>query len=125
MPKRILIAEDEDDIREEVLAVLQEAGYEVEAAATGNEAIEKAKANPFDLIVTDFNMPNGTAKVVLDYVKGTQPKLPVIIMSGSALSWGMGKLARVEGILPKPFEPQKLLGTVEAALRDAPFGSLE
>jgi len=65
MNKSILVVDDTRSMRKMVATVLQGAGYDVEEAADGAEALEKAKGRVFDLVVTDHNMPrmNGVTLV--------------------------------------------------------------
>ena len=58
MSERILIVDDEQIIRESLSFVLNKEGYEVDEASNGVEAIEKQEAEPYDLVVTDIEMPN-------------------------------------------------------------------
>jgi DNA-binding response OmpR family regulator len=118
MPKKILVAEDEADIREEVAAVLEGAGYAVETASTSVQAIEMLRVNSFDLVLTDYHMTDGTARDVLACVEQKRPGLPVVVMSGSVVSGGMGLLAGARALVPKPFNSEGLIGTVETVLRE-------
>ena len=54
---RVLIIDDEEDIRDVLTDVLNRAGFEVEVASTGDEGIDKLRSKPADMIVTDIIMP--------------------------------------------------------------------
>ena len=67
--KRILIVEDEQAVRETMIDLLSEAGFEVEGAADGEEAIEKVRETGFNIVITDLKMPRGDGMHVLEQVK--------------------------------------------------------
>jgi two-component system response regulator PilR (NtrC family) len=54
---RILVVEDEMIVCESCKRILEEEGYEVETALSGQEAFDKMKENPFDIVITDLKMP--------------------------------------------------------------------
>ncbi|HEX9829727.1 MAG TPA: response regulator, partial [Bacteroidota bacterium] len=57
MAERILVVDDEQIIRESLEFILKKEGYTVEEASNGREALEKQSAQPFDVIITDIEMP--------------------------------------------------------------------
>jgi len=85
MAKRILVVDDEDDIRNLIIEVLQFNGYTVHSAKTGKEALNKVKNEKIDLIILDINLPdiNGydVFKIILENKKTS--KIPVIVFSAS------------------------------------------
>lgn len=70
--KKILIAEDEQDMREALFTILAAQGYEVIAAANGEEALEMALAEHPDLILLDIRMPKKNGQEVLEAVKADE-----------------------------------------------------
>ena len=79
---KILVVDDEAPIREMLQKSLgQMAGYSVEVAQNGVEAIEKIEKDIFDLVLTDLMMPGMTGMELLKLIKGTRPDMPVIMMT--------------------------------------------
>lgn len=121
---KILIAEDERDIRDLVAFTLRFAGHEVVAAANGEEAVQLApKENP-DLILMDVRMPRMTGYDACRILKA-EPKLkdiPVVFLSakGQESEIQTGLEVGAEEYLLKPFAPDQLTERVKAIL--AKFG---
>lgn len=89
-------------------------GHEVVALDSGIDAVEAAAAQPFDLVLTDFNMPGIKGDVTLSLLRARMPTLPVIIMT-SETSVSLEKRAREAGaaaFLRKPCTPEVLTRTV-------------
>lgn len=84
MSDRILIADDEEIIRDSISFVLQKENYIVETAANGNEALAKHLENPFDIIITDIEMPEMKGTELLDRVLQATPETFVIIITAFA-----------------------------------------
>lgn len=80
---RILIADDHAIVRKGMIQILEETGtvFEIEEAANGNEAIQKARDSKFDLVLLDISMPGKSGVDVLKQLKTEYPKLPVLILS--------------------------------------------
>lgn len=121
---KILIAEDERDIRDLVAFTLRFAGHEVVAASNGEEAVQMTpKENP-DLILMDVRMPRMTGYDACRAIKA-DPKLkdiPVVFLSakGQENEIQTGLEAGAEEYLLKPFAPDQLNERVKAIL--AKFG---
>lgn len=121
---KILIAEDERDIRDLVAFTLRFAGHEVVAASNGEEAVQLApKENP-DLILMDVRMPRMTGYDACRAIKA-EPKLkdiPVVFLSakGQESEIQTGLEVGAEEYLLKPFAPDQLTERVRAIL--AKFG---
>ncbi|PIT94612.1 hypothetical protein COT98_02620 [Candidatus Falkowbacteria bacterium CG10_big_fil_rev_8_21_14_0_10_39_9] len=80
-PKKILIADDEKAISKALVLKLTNVGFVVEAAVNGNEAIEKIKANKFDLIVLALIVPEKDGFAVLEYMRDNKISCPVLVAS--------------------------------------------
>lgn len=121
---KILIAEDERDIRDLVAFTLRFAGYEVFAAANGEEAVQLApQVNP-DLILMDVRMPRMTGYEACRIMK-LNPDLkdiPIVFLSakGQEAEIQQGLEAGAEEYLLKPFAPDQLTSHVKTIL--AKFG---
>ncbi|WP_437677153.1 ATP-binding protein [Sorangium sp. So ce131] len=121
-PARILLADDNADMREYVGRVLRER-WTVEAVADGAAALSAARRSPPDLVLTDVMMPNLDGFGLLRALRedpGTQ-RVPIIMLSARA-----GEESRVEGLeagaddyLPKPFSARELVARVATHLQIA------
>lgn len=121
---KILIAEDERDIRDLIAFTLRFAGHEVFAATNGEEAVEMApKVNP-DLILMDVRMPRMTGYEACKAIKlnSTLKDIPVVFLSakGQESEIKQGLDAGAEEYLLKPFAPDQLTARIKAIL--AKFG---
>jgi two-component system chemotaxis response regulator CheY len=116
MSKSILVVDDTRSMRRMVSTVLQGAGYSVEEAADGAEALEKAKGRVYDLVVTDQNMPrmDGISLVRSLRQLSQYDAVAVIVLStetGADLK-ARGRAAGATGWMAKPFDPEKMLDVV-------------
>jgi two-component system cell cycle sensor histidine kinase/response regulator CckA len=116
----ILVADDEEGVRSLVANVLEEAGYTVELANDGGDAIERLKAlgDRVRLILLDLTMPIlGGAEAAAE-LRRIQPDIPIIAMSGYGDIEVLQRFgeAGVDDILPKPFTPDELAAKVRDAL---------
>ena len=121
---KILIAEDERDIRDLVAFTLRFAGYEVFAAANGEEAVQLApQVNP-DLILMDVRMPRMTGYEACRILKHNPDlkDIPIVFLSakGQEAEIQQGLEAGAEEYLLKPFAPDQLTSHVKTIL--AKFG---
>ena len=117
---KILIAEDERDIRDLVAFTLRFAGHEVFAAANGEEAVEMApNVNP-DIILMDVRMPRMTGYEACKVMKQNPDlrDIPVVFLSakGQEAEIQQGLDAGAEEYLLKPFAPDQLTNRVKAIL---------
>ncbi len=116
----ILVVDDSPSMREMIRFTLHSAGYEVHAAEDGLEALEFARKNSVNLVVTDVNMPNmdGIKLITelrkLDNYKFT-PILTLTTEGGAELKQD-GKDAGATGWIVKPFDPDRLLQTIRKVL---------
>ena len=116
MAKSILVVDDTRSMRKMVVAVLQGAGYSVEEAGDGAEALEKAKSRVFDLVVTDHNMPRMDGVTLVRSLRGLSQydEVALIVLStetGAELK-ALGRAAGATGWMAKPFDPVRMLDIV-------------
>ena len=115
---RVLVIDDNQDMRELMQVVLEGAGYAVDLAGDGDEGFAAQRARPVDLVITDIFMPNQDGIETIARLRTEYPALKVIAVSGGgSLLQPRGYLitARELGahaVLEKPFDPDDLLRTV-------------
>lgn len=115
---RILVIDDEPGIREILAKMLESRGHHVVHCADGQSALHRFQEEPFDLVVTDLNMPGLSGWDVAREVKGRAPGTPVILITGTVYKVDMVE-ARANGIdflIWKPFEFREVMRTVAQAL---------
>jgi putative nucleotidyltransferase with HDIG domain len=115
---RILVVDDEAHVRSMMGSTLERQGYDVQLAASGNEALELLDQNAFDLVLTDIVMQDGNGIAVLDRIHAQQPQLPVVMVSAvHDISVAIDAMRRgAYDYLLKPFEREHLVNTVQRAL---------
>lgn len=120
--KRLLIVDDDADMRLSLKLALEMAGYTAELAADGREALAIQQQRPADVLITDIFMPESDGFEVIDAVRRGFPQTRIVVISGGA------KLAKreylldaalmdVDAILPKPFDVEALLQTLDSIQR--------
>jgi DNA-binding response OmpR family regulator len=117
---RVLVADDDADIRELVVFKLESAGFEVTAVGDGRAALDAALADPPDLVVLDHMMPRLTGLEVCAELRrspGTAT-LPVILLTAKAQEADVtrGFELGADDYVVKPFSPRELLSRVQAVL---------
>jgi DNA-binding response OmpR family regulator len=113
--RRILIADDEPDLRQMLTAYLQAEGFETSAAADGNQALERARADHPDLIVLDVGMPGIDGFEVLRKVRADSD-VPVTARS-EEVDRIVGLTVGADDYVTKPFSPRELSARIKAVLR--------
>jgi CheY-like chemotaxis protein len=116
---RILVADDELDIRIGLQNILEDSfEAEVETAASGQEALNFLRKHAFDLLVTDFRMPNMDGVQLADAARSLQPSLRILMVTAfdRELVARLGSRARNARILQKPLEPSAVLAAVQRSL---------
>jgi len=124
---KILVIDDEKDVRITVGEILARAGYEVDTAADGKEGLEKMREFGADLVVTDVIMPGIDGVAVMNQVRAEYPGTPVLVISGggniapmeyepSAIKTNAylasATVAGADATLTKPFDRKTLLDAI-------------
>ena len=121
MPSRVLIVEDEPDIRELVVHHLKREGYQVSAAASGEEALRQVQAAPPDLVLLDLMMPAMDGLEVCRRLRQdpATARLPIVMLTakGDEVDRVLGLEIGADDYVVKPFSPKELLARVRAVLR--------
>jgi DNA-binding response OmpR family regulator len=118
---RVLLCDDSSSERRALAQFLRDNGFNVDEASDGDAAIVHIKSKPCDLILLDLNMPGADGFEVLSYLQEHRRALPVILLSGMALSKIQHKIhalptPELPPLLIKPIDPQQLLGLVDLQL---------
>ena len=120
---KILIVEDEKDIRQLITFTLQYAGFTVVAGKDGQEAVELVEKEMPDMILMDVRMPRldgyGACKVIKSNEKTAH--IPIVFLSAKGQDGEIGKGFEVgaSDYLLKPFTPTELIERVKAILKEA------
>ena len=115
---RILIVEDEESYREPLVYQLTREGYDVSAAASGEEGLELFTKGGIDLVLLDLMLPGMDGWTVLEKLR-SESTVPVIMLTakGDTLDRIQGLELGADDYIPKPFEAKELLARIRAVLR--------
>ncbi len=120
MNERLLIAEDDADMRDLLQEDLENAGYETVIAVDGAAALEhiRRERNPIDLVITDVQMPGLKGDALLRALREQRAEIPVIVITGFGSVEQAVQMIKAGAFqyLTKPFESGELLQLVDAAL---------
>ena len=119
---RVLIVDDEPNMRNMLMAILNHHGYKTAAASNGAEAVEVAKKESFHLVISDITMPKMDGFQLLEALQDMTPDTKVILFSGVCTE-DRAQLAKEKGaaeFIHKPFELAELTATVERILNVSP-----
>ena len=116
MAGKILIVDDNPNMASLLSEMLEIFDYESTRAGDGIDAMEQVELNDFSLVITDMRMPRMSGLDLLQKLKDTNPKLPVVLISGYALDEeGSDVLTNLaDGFLNKPFK----MSDIEKLLKD-------
>ncbi|MBW1839052.1 MAG: sigma-54-dependent Fis family transcriptional regulator [Deltaproteobacteria bacterium] len=116
--KSILVVEDEVSTRDTMLDLLSEAGYEVQGAQDGVEAVEMVKEHSFNLVITDLKMPKRDGLQVLEEVKKVNPQIMVIVCTGYGTIDTAVKAMRLGAYdyITKPIKTEEIKLVVQRAM---------
>ena len=119
--KRSILVVDDDMAHRTMLRILLGWEYDIVEADSGSKAIEKVQNVPFDLVLMDVCMPEISGVEALDRIKATNPKIPVIMMTGysSAETANRAMQKGAYDYLTKPFDFDNLRSTIEKAIAHA------
>ena len=118
--KRLLIVEDDRELREALKDLLQGSGYAVDDCDNGSAALAAVAAHAFDLAIIDLVLPDINGLALLRNVRKSQPRLPILVVTGLAdlESRVAGLDSGADDYVVKPFAMPELEARIRALLRD-------
>ena len=121
---RVLVVDDEVEVRKSVRLILSKAGYDVDEAEDpeAGAALVKSGKSPMPLsaIITDLNMPKINEIIVIPYLRSQFPSCPIIVLSGSTKMERAANMFKQAGVefLAKPIDQERLLFAVKKAVSE-------
>ncbi|MDP1569146.1 MAG: response regulator [Vicinamibacterales bacterium] len=112
--RRLLLVDDQPEVRDSLAEMLRLLGHDVTTAANGREGLQRLVERPIDLILTDFSMPDMDGLALAMQAGRLRPGVPVLLLTG----WGHeieGRPEAICGVLPKPVTLRDLRNAVERA----------
>ncbi|MHA7248322.1 response regulator transcription factor [Arthrobacter tecti] len=120
MPHKILVVDDDADIRDLVSTKLESSGYEVETAGDGVSGFELASRNTYNLVISDVMMPGMSGVDMVRMMRAAEPPIsvPVILLTAKNQERDIesGFAAGVTDYVVKPFSPRELAARVAGIL---------
>jgi DNA-binding response OmpR family regulator len=118
-PQRILVVDDDEDIRLLNVEILTNSGYTVDTAADGAIAWDALQLNDYDLLLTDYNMPKVNGLNLIKKLRAACVAMPVILASGTIPTKEVRHpWVYIDATLPKPHTSDELLATVRKVLHE-------
>ena len=111
---RILLVDDEKEIRVIVSKLLSYMGYKVAAASNGKDGLRLFLDSPYHLVITDLDMPEVDGLTLAFSIKERSPRTPVVLITGKALEVSRG--GPIDFVMRKPFTLVDLEQTVQMFL---------
>jgi len=120
--ERILVVDDDPEIRDLVSQFLGNHNYAIDTAANGQEAFTKIEARQYDLVVLDLMLPGEDGLSICQRLR-VQSQVPIIMLTalGEETDRIVGLEMGADDYLPKPFNPRELLARIKAILRRYKF----
>ncbi|MCP3030548.1 response regulator transcription factor [Halobacillus sp. A1] len=119
MKQRILIVDDEESIVTLLKYNIDQAGYETHVAYTGSDALEKASATNYDMIVLDVMLPGMDGMEVCKQLRQKQVQTPILMLTAKDDEFDkvLGLELGADDYLTKPFSPREVVARIKAILR--------
>ncbi|HEX6320676.1 MAG TPA: response regulator [Burkholderiales bacterium] len=115
---RLLVADDDADMRQSMRLLLERAGHEVGLAQNGAKALELQRTRPADVLITDIFMPESDGLETIERFRREFPGVRIIAMSGGGVRFKgetfleTASIAGADAVLRKPFDKRVLLDTL-------------
>jgi DNA-binding NtrC family response regulator len=115
---RILVIDDDENIRKVLVAILADEGYNVESAGTGKEALEKTRKQLFNAALVDVRLPDIEGIELLTKFRPTSPKLRKIVITGYPTLQNAIQAVNsgADAYIMKPFDVDKVLAVIREQL---------
>jgi CheY-like chemotaxis protein len=115
---KVLVADDEEEVRRLAQAILNEQGFETVEAHDGREAVELVErfGDGIGVVILDLVMPNKSGRAAFEEIRRLRPNIPVILSTGYAFD---GMPVEESHLLAKPYKAEQLLQAVRGALAAA------
>jgi CheY-like chemotaxis protein len=114
---RVLVIDDERNVRVFISDLLKDLGYETDEADNGLQGVALLEQRPYDLVITDLLMPQLNGWDVVNAVRGRRPTMPMIMISGCATDDDVREAQRLQvPLLHKPFSVIELRRVVRELL---------
>jgi two-component system, cell cycle sensor histidine kinase and response regulator CckA len=122
---KVLVADDDESVRESLSKLLQGEGYEVVAVANGAQAVEtfRREQDQLGLLLVDLNMPIKNGWATVDRLLEINPTLPILIVTGQPNQYELAKSAGVSALVEKPIDVPAMLQLIQDLLA-WPVGSI-
>ncbi|HZB93761.1 MAG TPA: PAS domain S-box protein [Stellaceae bacterium] len=121
--ERVLVVDDDEDVRVVVVDYLRELGYGVDAAASGGAALQLLESRVFDLVVMDFAMPGMHGVEAGRIIEARRPGTPILFITGHAETTALKGRDMVHTLLRKPFVPAELEAKIRFLLQASHKGA--
>src|SRR5262245_29733856 len=117
-PQHLLLVDDEAGFREVIAERLEDQGFRVEQASTGEEAVQRLNEFAFDILITDLRLPGVDGRQVLDEAFTRYPQIIAIVITGYGTVREAVEVTRLgaEGFITKPFQFEELMHELSAAI---------
>lgn len=117
VPLRVLVIDDDDDVRTTLKMMLEDEGLRVTTACDGDEGVGLVDDHPFDLVITDLCMPAKSGEETIGELRIRRPDVRIIAISGRSQAGDAGfaefaKAQRIDAVIHKPFDLDDLASVI-------------
>ena len=111
--KKIMIVDDDPDIRMTVKTIMEKEGYDVVEAVDGDDCLEKLKTNKVDIVLLDIMMPGSPVSEVVKRIEGTKIIFVSVVRTSEAEKEGLMGKKNIVDFIHKPFNIEQLIASVK------------
>lgn len=125
MPHKVLITDDDPAVRLALAQVLDEEGYHVVTAASGEEALRRLiEEAPFDMLLLDLNLSGKNGWDTFERVTAVNPLLPVVLITARSDQHALARAAGASALVEKPCDVARLIETIRELIDEPPMNRL-